>query len=148
MKKKDIFFISSGAALLVILIFISLLLSAGKPKDQTVLVATDKAEYRTGDALKVNIENHKEKQICFSSCYPYYLQKKNGSWEVYEYEECKEEDKVQQCINPGDEKTFELVVPKVKEGSHRLSVSACVGCRETDKFRAEETFFSNSFSVE
>ena len=44
------------------------------------LIRTDKTEYQPGENLKIKIKNNFKEQICFSSCYPYLLEKKNGEW--------------------------------------------------------------------
>ena len=40
-----------------------------------ILIKTDKREYREKENPKITIENKLRENICFSSCYPYYLEK-------------------------------------------------------------------------
>lgn len=111
------------------------------------IVLTDKKEYSPGDLLKVKIQNKENQKICFSSCYPYYIQKKSGNWQNYIYEDCDKEDLVESCIEPKSVKSFELTVPVLKKGENRLSILACIGCNVKEKFKGQENFFSNDFTI-
>jgi hypothetical protein len=112
-----------------------------------VTISTDKSEYSPGDSLKVKIDNQMDKKVCFSSCYPYYIQKKGEKWENYHYIECDKQDVVENCVNPGTAKSFELTLPKITNGIHRLSIFSCISCELTEKFKSNENFFSNRFFV-
>ncbi|OGZ27681.1 MAG: hypothetical protein A2365_03485 [Candidatus Nealsonbacteria bacterium RIFOXYB1_FULL_40_15] len=146
MEKKDFYIILSGLAFIIILVVVSFYLPK-KAEAENVLILTDKSEYSAGDSLKIKIENHKKDRICFSSCYPYMLQKKNGDWLNYNYEECNKEDMVEKCIDPDDKKAFEIVLPNINSGPHRIQISACLGCSVNEKFKEQESFFSNNFIV-
>lgn len=111
-------------------------------------VITDKNEYNKGGGLKVKIENNLEESICFSSCYPYYFEKKIVRWKTYPYIECPFDDLVEVCISPKQVKAFELIVPSLEEGNHRLAIPACIGCNLNQLFESDSWFYSNSFVVE
>lgn len=148
MRKKDILIIIGGIIVLVLVILIASI-NLGTKKPGSVEVTIDKGEYQTGDALRVKIENNLKGNICFSSCYPYYIQKqkKNGDWENYRYVDCPKENIAEKCVDPKQIKAFELTLPKVEEGFHRLAVSACLGCRFNEEFKEDQKFYSNNFIV-
>ena len=82
-----------------------------------------------------------------SSCYPYYFEKKDGEWIGYDYENCPVSNLVENCINPKQAKAFEVVIPSIKTGLHRLALPACLGCNIKDKFREDNWFYSNDFVI-
>ncbi len=146
MSKKDIIIIIIGLVVLAAIILISYFL----PKEQTeevINVLTDKQEYVLGENLKVKIANNTRDKFCFSSCYPYYFEKKDEEWISYQYQECPEEDMVDSCIQPKDVKAFELTIPPVEKGVHRLMIQACVGCQTNELFKKERELFSNQFII-
>lgn len=150
MNKKEALIIVSGVIILAVIILIAYFLPRqpeGQLTAQTVKILTDRSEYSPGDALKVKIENNLEEKICFSSCYPYYIQKRNGNWESYHYIECSKENVVDNCVDPKTVKAFELEVPPVNDGPHRLAIGACLNCELKELFRKEKNFFSNRFFV-
>jgi hypothetical protein len=112
-----------------------------------VVVLTDKAEYVSGDELRIKIENKKNEKVCFSSCYPYYLQREEGIWNSYQYEDCMKKNIVENCVEPQNVKAFELTLPTLRKGTHRLLLSACVGCEMEQAFKKEENLFSNEFII-
>ena len=112
-----------------------------------ILIATDKTEYEAGETLKVKIENKFQKQICFSTCYPYFLENKNENWKSYEYTECHEFNGNGHCIKAGDLKAFELTLPQNVKGSHRLAIPICIGCQSEDIFQEDKRFYSNEFTI-
>lgn len=112
-----------------------------------VLIQTDKTEYQSGDNLKVKIKNNLWQTISFSSCYPYYLERKNENWERYPYVECQSLNLNGNPIIPGKEKMFEISLPTVPEGLHRLSIPVCISCKENEPFREDKVFYSNEFLI-
>ena len=112
-----------------------------------ILIVTDKKEYITGSSLKVKIKNNFWENICFSSCYPYLLQHKNEKWESYKYVECRKFNGNGHCISAKKEKAFELTLPPVPEGLHRLAIPICIGCKEKDPFKEDKRFYSNEFWI-
>ncbi|MBZ9571895.1 hypothetical protein KJA15_00950 [Patescibacteria group bacterium] len=112
-----------------------------------VLVTTDKTEYEKGEVLKVKIQNNFRKNVCFSSCYPYLLERKNEKWESYKYAECYDLDSNGKCISPGQIKAFELTLPQVPGGLHRLAIPVCIGCKGEDTFKESKRFYSNEFII-
>jgi hypothetical protein len=95
----------------------------------------------------VKIKNNFGRQICFSSCYPYFLEKKNEKWESYKYAECQKFDGNGHCITAGDLKAFELTLPEGIKGIHRLAVPVCIGCKSQDPFKETTRFYSNEFTI-
>jgi len=112
-----------------------------------ISITTDKTEYEPGGILKVKIKNNFKEQICFSSCYPYLLESKNENWESYKYAECQEFDGNGHCMKAGELKAFELTLPEVSEGLHRLAIPICIGCKSEDTFKEEKRFYSNEFTI-
>ena len=151
MDKKDILIIASGIIILIAIIAIASFLPKS-PKDNLaegalISIITDKDEYFSGETLKVKIENNSENKICFSSCYPYHIQKKNGDWESYRYVDCPTENIADNCVNPKAVKAFELNLPKIADGTHRLAIEACLSCQLKELFKKEKNFFSNRFYI-
>lgn len=135
-------------AVVVILIVVIVLIIGVGLKSQRVKIETDKQEYADGDTLKVNIKNNLREKICFSSCYPYYFEQQNGEgWNGYSYSDCSTANLVEKCIKPRETKAFELVLPSLKEGIHRLAMPACIGCNVQETFREDRWFYSNGFTI-
>jgi len=112
-----------------------------------ISIVTDKTEYESGGILKVKIKNNFSKQICFSSCYPYLLENKNENWESYKYAECQKFDGNGHCMKAGELKAFELTLPQISDGSHRLAIPICIGCKSEDTFKETTRFYSNEFTI-
>lgn len=113
----------------------------------SVEVVTEKKEYSANNPLRLKIKNNSEEAVCFSSCYPYYFEKMNGKWAIYRYEDCLKENVVERCIGPDQVKAFELNVPPVEKGEHRLALPACLGCNVSEAFKESEWLYSNDFIV-
>ena len=146
MQKKDFLLILAGLIALIGIILI-FTLTPEKPSEK-LNVITDKAEYKIGEVLKIKIENNLKENICFSSCYPYYWEKKNNiGWEDYRYVDCPNSDLATYCVGPEEVKAFELAVPSVGLGPHRLAISACLECGFQESFQEEQRFYSNDFVV-
>jgi len=110
-------------------------------------ITTDKTEYQPGENLKVKIKNNFGENICFSVCYPYYLDRKNENWESYKYVECRDFNGNGHCIEAKKEKAFELTLPQVPDGLHRLAIPICIGCKDKDTFKENKRFYSNEFTI-
>jgi len=115
--------------------------------EERITIVTDKEEYKPEDNLKVVIRNDSSQKICFSSCYPYYLERRNGQWESYKYVECFDFDSNGNCIQAKKEQAFELILPKVEEGLHRLAIPVCMGCESAEEFKEDQRFYSNEFWI-
>jgi len=152
MNKKDVLSIVGGVVVLVLIIII-LGIGFGIWKvgqyQKGVSVLTDKTGYANGDSLKVKIENRLGEKICFSSCYPYYFEKKisESMWKSYSYSDCEAINLVENCINPKEVKAFELVLPTLEKTSHRLAIPVCIECNPQEPFRQEQWFYSDEFTV-
>jgi len=112
-------------------------------------VSTYLEEYQIGENPKIKIENSLSNPICFSSCYPYRLEKNDGGFKSYDYSPCSKEDVAEICLEPGKQKAFELVLDKLKldTGIYRVALPACVGCTFQEKFREDKRFYSNTFLI-
>ncbi|MBZ9577900.1 hypothetical protein KJA13_02580 [Patescibacteria group bacterium] len=143
MNKKDFLIIGAGIVILVAIILVAVLTKV--PGEVNVI--TEKTEYKIGDVIKVKIENNLKKNVCFSSCYPYYLEKKEEEWKSYDYMGCPNSDLVKDCIDSRQVKAFELIVPPIEEGLHRLAISVCIGCNLDEVFREDQKFYSNEFII-
>lgn len=145
MNKKDILVILAGLILLGLIILAVFLIPPEVSEEVNVI--TDAKEYGIGDVLKVKIENNLKENICFSSCYPYNIEKKNGEWNSYSYEDCVGSNLNENCIDSRQVKAFEFIIPSIYAGSHRLVVSACIGCNVDEMFKQGQKFYSNDFLI-
>ena len=143
-KRTSIFII-----ILVIIIAISFLWFFWERLKTPGIVSftTDKIEYEKGEVLKLKVKNDSLKKICFSTCYPYYLERKNSNWESYKYEECRSFNGNGHCLGPKREKAFELTLPKIPAGTHRLAIPVCTSCENEESFHEEKRFYSNEFNI-
>lgn len=116
-------------------------------KQEKIVIKTDAAWYENGGVLRAQIWNYSLKNICFSSCYPYYLESKDGDWESYHYQNCPDSNVVEKCLNPRKVKAFKLSLPVVKEGSHRIAIPMCKNCKIGEEFQETEKFYSNEFVI-
>ncbi len=145
MTKKDILIILAGLIVLGLIILAALLIPP--EVSEKVDIITNAKEYRAGDVLKVKIENNLKESICFSSCYPYNIEKKNGEWSSYRYEDCLDRNLNESCIDSRQVKAFELVIPFIETGFHRIGISACIGCNTNEVFKEGQKLYSNDFLI-
>lgn len=149
MKKFLIFIIA--VVLIIILVFVWLFWKGyrNSRKGGELSISTYQAEYSSSDNPKIKIENKSGEPICFSSCYPYYLEKKDGTLQSYQYGDCPRTDVIENCINPEQVKAFELMLDQmeIEKGFHRVAVPACVGCAFQSNFRQDKFFYSNEFII-
>jgi hypothetical protein len=118
------------------------------PLRGNILISTDKGEYKKGESIIVEIENKTNKQICFSSCYPYYLEKKDGNWKSYLYDNCPKLNLTNNCIKVGGKKFFQIEdLSYTQEGIHRLAIPLCVGCNLVENFKESKRVYSNEFLI-
>ena len=143
-RNKNILMLIGGITALVLILIISSLVPRRTLVGKTKII-TDRNEYKTGDILKVEIKNGLKTGICFSSCYPYYFEKKDGTWKSFQYMTCPKEDLVEKCADSRQVKAFELSLSNVNKGIYRLAIPTCVGCNLQDKFRKDKWFYSNEF---
>ncbi len=128
----------------LILVILTILLIV----NQRLVATTDKKEYLAEETLKVNIRNYFfNKDLCFSSCYPYFIEKGNGTWKAYEYQNCESSDKVEKCVRPGELLGFAIPLPKIKNGNHRISIPVYKDGEVGQDFEESFRFYSNIFEV-
>jgi hypothetical protein len=130
--------------IVAVVLFLSFLFLRSTPE---IVLATDKFEYIEGEYPKIKISNNTGETVCFSSCYPFYLEKKDGDWVKYEYSKCNKADKADYCIEAGDSKSFEILTPYAEPGMHRVQVSACLSCNKGQDFIIGEKYYSNDFKI-
>tara|TARA_Y100000310_G_scaffold329214_1_gene398621 strand:- start:398 stop:841 length:444 start_codon:yes stop_codon:yes gene_type:complete len=134
--------------LLIIVIGLFFFTKNDTDKGTQFKVATEKNEYAIGETLKINIENGLDQKVCFSSCIPYYIEKKNQEWTKYS-SECTLDDIIELCIDSQEVKAFEIVLPDVLEtGSHRITIPVCQQCSIGDQFQESNQFSSNQFIIQ
>ncbi len=144
MNKENFLIIVVGVSVLIIIILLAIFL----PRNvESISIITDKINYSSGDSLKIKIENNSLKDICFSSCYPYYFEKKGDQWKDYKYQECSKQDIIETCINPGKVKAFEMEVPSLEEGSHRIVLPICTDCQTGRNFQENKRYYSNEIII-
>lgn len=130
--------------LIIIIIFSGVWLSLEEKK---VEVLTDKTEYQKEESLNVNIKNNLTENICFSSCYPYLLEKQNGEWKSYDYGECQKSDVNETCIESGQIRDFEITLSQTEEDYHRIAIPICIDCKLGEEFKESKRFYSNEFTI-
>lgn len=136
--------------LLVIVVFVFLAWKGYQISNKDELsLSVYKKEYQIGENPKIEIKNNAAKTVCFSSCYPYYLESGNGFLKSYHYGFCPYPDVTEICIKSGESKFFELVLRKIelKKGIHRIAVPACIGCVLQQTFREDKFFYSDEFFI-
>lgn len=147
MKPQKIFIVSIVITLVLISIVSWLVWKSYQLQKGEVLISTDKTEYGKAGTLTAKIKNGFNEQICFSSCYPYLLERKNENWDSYQYNNCSEPSGNGSCVGAKEEKNFELALPEVPGGLHRLSIPVCVNCKKEDSFKEDKKFYSNEFLI-
>lgn len=126
-------------------ILISIFLKGGELE-----VTTEYEEYNNIQNIELKIVNNSKVEFCFSSCYPYYIEKFNTSsqaWDKYEYVECETLDLIEICISPGETKGFEAEVGTLEKGEHRMSIPICKKCNKEEIFQKDDLIYSNNFNV-
>lgn len=108
----------------------------------------EKNEYKFGEEGKIKIKNNYYKTLCFSSCYPYYIEKKEEEgWKEYPYAQCEKDDLIEICVKPGGVKAFKFNFPPLKQGIYRLAIPVCEKCGENKPFKESRKIYSNEFYV-
>jgi len=130
--------------LILVLIFAFLLKTS---QSQEVIITTDKTEYGLNEVLTITVKNNLTDSICLSPCSLGLLEKKNGQWEIYDYEECKKPDECLERIEPKQAKSFEFDIYATEPGLHRMVLPSCINCQLGDDFREDERFYSNEFTI-
>ena len=139
--------------ILILILLIAVLAWMGYSfKKEATSVITYKTEYSEGENPKIKIMNDSEEKICFSSCYPYYLERSNGAkdeFKSYQYGNCQESDVVKICLEPNEVKAFEILLDDItpEKGLHRIAIPTCIGCALQEKFRQDQWFYSNEFVI-
>jgi len=130
---------------LICLVFVFLLIA----KSQKLAVVTDKQEYNIGATFKIRIKNHfLGREICLSSCYPYFLEKKTNVWKPYRYQGCPFLDRIEKCLRPGETRAFETHLPTgIISGMYRFSIPICNDCGLGQEFQETDKFYSNAFTI-
>jgi len=138
-KKNLVFFL-----IVVILLLTSTLLWQGSGQ---VLIRSSQLEYDLAAEPIITIQNGLQKNLCFSECYRYYLEKKNGEWQSYLYGDCQDPDLIKRCIEPGEAVGFALIIDFPEPGLHRAALPVCLGCEIGDYFKEDQRFYSNEFLI-
>jgi hypothetical protein len=132
---------------LIVILILGLLWVFGRPKRAEAI--TDKREYQANASLDVSIQNNLGKNICFSSCYPYFVQISDGNdnWQNYEYGACADSNVVTSCVSDKGFKQFRLPLEGVNSGYNRLMIPVCLECQVGQQFGQDQVIYSNSFQV-
>jgi len=132
-----------------ILVVISLIVVFGFiwKSSQRVMITTDRTGYKLWEAPKIIIRNNLVKNICFSSCYPYFLEEKKENWKSCLCGKCQKPDLVEKCIESNQVKAFELILYKLEAGLYQIAVPVCIDCKVGQDFRESKRFYSNQFMV-
>ncbi len=147
-QKSTILFALVLVGLIVLILVLGMSKENSVSEEIDVKVVTDKEEYVGGkDILKVKIENISQERICFSSCIPFYLKKKDDGYKGFDYNECSREDIAEKCIDPAEVKAFAIDLPSEVRGEYLLAIPACVGCNIRQIFREDQKIYSNEFVI-
>ena len=145
LKSKKTFFIYVLIFLIVLTILILVFFFL---RNQEIIITITEQEYINGQDLKLKIKNSfLNKEFCFSSCYPYFLERENGTWQSYSYVECPFPDEVSKCVEPRKLSAFLISLPLVNAGRHRISVPVCEDCSLGQSFHETSRIFSNEFEI-
>ncbi len=122
--------------------------SAGGSK-ATIAAFTEKNVYSSAEELKVQVKNDESQRICFSSCYPYVVQSRDGSWDTYPYPQCESNNVADTCVEPGETKAFAISLGEMflEPKTNRLAVPACIGCALGEQFRVDKIIYTNEFEI-
>lgn len=136
-------------AILAIAILAAILFLAFPQRGEAVRAFVDRGNYQVGEKLEVAVENDFGREICFSSCYPYLMEKQqeNGNWEEYDYPDCSGANRAVDCVPASGRKKFRVALDDVAAGIHRLKINACVGCAAAGAFTTEQTIYSDIFEI-
>lgn len=118
-------------------------------KNGTAQAFVDRDNYQVGESLEVAVTNDFDRKMCFSSCYPYLMERRreDGKWEEYEYSNCPDNNLAADCILVRAQKKFRIMLDDVVPGVHRLKINACVGCAAAENFVFEREIYSNIFEI-
>jgi hypothetical protein len=145
-KKLPIAPIVAVIFLIAVCIIIGLLISKNTNK-QEFMAVMDANQYSIGSSAKLKIVNNSSEEICFSSCYSYYVEKSIASgFKAYPYQHCDSADVPKDCIKGKDTKAFGLDIFSIEDGVHRLAIPYCISCSNADKFTADGWIYSNEFN--
>jgi len=115
---------------------------------QYVLIITKEPVYHSNKELKLAIKNILPNNICFSSCYPYYIEAKLGKWVTYDYYEyCPHPDLIESCIKPDYAKFYLITLPDLDPGLHRIRVPVTISGKAGQEFREDRVYYSNDFII-
>lgn len=134
----------------LIIVLIIVILFAGFSlafKSRGVKIITQQTEYGAGDSLKLKTENFLGKDVCFSACYPYYIESKEAGWAADEYSQCSVANLAEKCLAPKEMRALESFLPNLNKGTYRLAVPVCVGCNAQEAFKPDRWFYSNEFII-
>jgi len=142
-------------AFILLVIILALIFSIGltliygwKSPLKTGTALTDKAEYGLQEPIKVEIKNNTGGAICFSSCYPYYVERKNNAdWKRDDYPGCAEKDVAKSCVGSRQTKAFQISDAGLAAGTYRLAISVCLRCSESQDFKIGRWVYSNAFII-
>lgn len=135
-----------GLGLLLVLMVFAIVIFVWSSR--TIEVKTDGDFYKKRDSVKVEIKNKFwDKEVCLSSCHPYFLERKNGGWKRYDQVKCPSEDRISVCLSPREERVFKTTLPAIGSGVYRLSVPVCRGCNLGTVFFEDGYFPSNEFKI-
>ena len=135
--------------LLIICIVATVLYAVPGALEPEIEIVVRKNRYDKEENLQLKITNNLKKNICFSSCYPYYLESSvNGEqWQVYQYDNCPWEDIIEKCMSSQQIRAFELSLNGAKEGHHRIVIPVCENCQEGQNFKETKKVYSPIFEI-
>jgi len=110
-------------------------------------ITLQESKYFQEEDLKLQITNNFGEVVCFSSCYPYFLERREEKWNSYQYTDCDKEDIIEKCIFPEEKRAFQLPLRNTERGIHRITIPICKNCKEGEVFKEEERIYSSEFEI-
>jgi len=115
---------------------------------QTLVISLGGENYGNGGELELKLKNYFfMKELCFSTCRPYLLEKKEEVWYGYHYQDCAFPDKIEKCIRPGEKKVFHLSLPELPSATYRIAIPVCDDCCFAQIFQETLRFYSKEFEI-
>lgn len=118
-------------------------------KSGSAQASVDRAGYQIGEKVELTVENGFNREICFSSCYPYIMeiQNKKGEWEEYVYQDCASPDRAIDCVPARALKKFRIAPEDAEIGVHRLKIPVCFDCLAGQSFGSDQALYSGTFII-
>lgn len=136
------------AVVALILIGITAFFWGQRSSQPPVSIELNKQMYNRGEEIRITVRNNSFGQICFSSCFPYYLQRKDKNWHSYDYPSCPEKNMNIPCLSSGQTRKFKFELGQsLQDGLHRIAVPINKKATAGEGFEEDQKVHSPPFEV-